>query len=475
MTTALPDRDICIRAYQSRDARFDGRFFIGVKTTGIFCRPVCPAPSPKAGNVLFYPSAAAAASAGLRPCLRCRPEASPGTPDWNGSAATVARALRLIHEGALDEHSVSSLAGRLNITPRQLLRLFQKHLGASPVKVAQTRRLLFAKQLIDESNLSMAEIAFTAGFGSIRRFNAVFLNTYGHAPASLRRQQVRTDLTLKLAYRPPFDWPGMLAFFRLRQLPSIEQVSEDCYHRSLNLRGQAAMVRISHAPDTHALLLNLIGGDSRQIMTISEACRRVFDLGADPQTIGQHLARDPRLRALVRRNPGLRLPGAWGRFETLIRAILGQQVSVQAATTLADRLVQHCGGKGLAFPNGEAARVFPAPEDILASDLSGLGLTRRRQATLLEVCKTIVEGRLPLDDLMTTDQLYQALLPLPGIGPWTVEYLAMRGLSEPDAFPTADLGLLKATGLSARDLHTEAENWRPWRAYAALHLWHSLT
>lgn len=474
MHTHSLDRETCLRAYQSRDPRFDGRFFIGVNTTGIFCRPVCPAPSPKPGNVDFYPSAAAAAAKGLRPCLRCRPETSPGTPAWDGTAATVSRALRLIHEGALDDASVETLAYRLGITSRQLSRLFLKHLGAAPVKVAQTRRLLFAKQLIDESNLSMADIAFTAGFGSIRRFNRVFQTTYGRAPSTLRRKQEHNVLCLNLPYRPPYDWDYMLGFFSHRGIRHIERVNDGAYFRSLRINGKPAMIRVNHLQGASALEVTLLGGDSRGLMTVVESCRRVFDLGADPLSINNQLGGDRLLTQSVTKTPGLRLPGTWDRFETLVRGILGQQVSVQAATTLATRVVERCGIEGLPFPDGTIALLFPGPSELFDADLTGLGITGSREQALKTVCEAILDGRLPLENVITSEDLADVLLPIKGIGPWTAEYVAMRGLSEPDAFPASDLGLLRATKLPAKSLLERAEHWRPWRAYAALHLWNTL-
>ncbi len=474
MSVPTLDREVCTRAYKARDTRFDGRFFIGVKTTGVFCRPVCPAPSPKSENVDFFPSAAAAATAGFRPCLRCRPETSPGTPAWEGTSATVSRALRLIEEGVLDEENVETLAARFGITPRQLSRLFSQHLGASPVAVAQTRRLLFAKKLIDESGLSMTDIAFAAGFGSIRRFNAVFSKVYGRPPSSLRKQTTRPDVSLNLPYRPPYDWPSMLQFFRQRQIAGLERVDEDSYYRSLNIDGCKLQVRIQHAPAQNALRMTLLQGETRLLMKLVERVRRVFDLGADISTINTQLMKDELLKPAITARPGLRLPGGWSLFEIIVRAILGQQVSVAAAHTLAGRLVRLCGEPAGEFPDGSEAFVFPEPQNVAEANLTGLGLTRKRAETLSTVAAEIASGRVCLENLVDADSLTRELEILPGIGPWTSQYVAMRGLSEPDAFPVADLGLLKATGLGSRQLETHAEQWRPWRAYAAIHLWNTL-
>lgn len=469
------EREICIRAYKSRDARFDGRFFIGVRTTGIFCRPVCPAPSPRSANVEFYLSAAAASDAGFRPCLRCRPEASPGTPDWEGSSANVSRALRLIHEGALDDGSVEELAAKLGIGARQLSRLFNKYLGASPVSVAQTRRLLFAKKLIDESNMSMADIAFSSGFGSIRRFNTVFSRTYGRPPGSLRKRQTRSDISLHLSYRPPYDWDGMLQFFSMRAVPGIESIIDGVYYRSLAIEGKPVMLALQNQPKEKALKMTLLQGDTRHLMKLAERARRVFDLGADPQAISVHLNQDPLLNQLITEYPGTRLPGSWDLFEVIVRAILGQQVSVAAARTLAGRVVKQCGTAAGQFPDGSDAYLFPTASQIAQCDLQNLGLTSKRLQTLQNTARKITEGEIDLADMITPEQLSECLEALPGIGPWTSQYIAMRGLSEPDAFPASDLGLLKATGLNARQLAQQAENWRPWRGYAAIYLWRGLS
>lgn len=475
MQTSQLDPELCERARQARDPRFDGRFFIGVKTTGVYCRPVCPVRIPLAKNVNFYPSAAAAAEAGFRPCLRCRPETSPGTPAWNGTSSTVNRGLRLIEAGALDNSDVETLATRLGVGPRHLSRLFQRHLGASPVAVAQTRRLHFAKKLIDETDLPMSEIALAAGFGSVRRFNAVFAKTYQRSPASLRRQRrqaAASGLSLKLHYRPPYDWPLMLDFLSMRTIAGIERVKGGIYYRSIKVDGQTGWFALQAGRD-NSLDLNIHLPGSRHLARVVSRIRRQFDLAADPLSIHEQLGRDPLLKALVRARPGLRLPGAWDPFELTVRAILGQQVSVAAARTLAGRLVTHYGEIIGEFPGGGTMHLFPAPETLAAQDLNGIGLTRQRAETLRGFAAAVSEGTLDFETLADPDQLRAALQALPGIGPWTAEYVAMRALAEPDAFPTADLGLLRATGLKANQLQQRAEAWRPWRAYAAIHLWHS--
>jgi AraC family transcriptional regulator of adaptative response / DNA-3-methyladenine glycosylase II len=362
---AMPDLDprvseldeaSCERARLARDPRFDGRFFIGVLSTGIYCRPICPAPTVKPSNVRYFPSAAAAAQDGFRPCLRCRPETAPGTPAWNGTAATVGRALRLIGQGALDERSVEELSHRLGVSPRHLHRLFVRHLGAPPVAVAQTRRLEFAKQLVSDTSLSMTQVASASGFQSIRRFNAAFRRLYGRPPSELRRTRlVRSDspaglYTFRLAYRPPLDWESQVAFLAARATPGVEEVAGGSYRRSFDLQRRHGVLEVCPVPGVHALELRIFFGDPSLLLQIVGRVRAMFDLDADPGIVGGQLASDPLLAPLVRRYPGLRVPGAWDAFELAVRAVLGQQVTVRGASTLAGRLARRYGqalGSGL--------------------------------------------------------------------------------------------------------------------------------
>jgi AraC family transcriptional regulator, regulatory protein of adaptative response / DNA-3-methyladenine glycosylase II len=450
------DRDSCERARKARDPRFDGKFFIAVKTTAIYCRPICPAPSPKEENVEYFPSAAAAAQAGYRPCLRCRPEASPGTPAWLGTSATVSRALRLIGESALDDGGVESLAERLGVGSRHLRNLFVTHLGAPPIAVAQTRRVHFAKKLIDETDLPFTEIALASGFGSIRRFNFVFQQMYGRSPTELRRLvRKRPDFGVgsyrfRLPFRPPYDWESILQFLAMRAIPGVETIQANEYRRTIELNGCPGEIAVGL--DGNALELRVKFGDPKALFLIVERVRRLFDLMADPQQIYDHLASDPLIGPRVRRRPGLRVPGAWDEFEITVRAILGQQVSVRGASTLAGRIAQAYGK-----PFGDKL-LFPPREGLACAPIEECGVTRARAATI----RAIASSKLPLARVQE----------LPGIGPWTAEYLAMRGSGEPDAFPAGDLILQRAVGCAtARQLEIAADAWRPWRAYAAIHLW----
>jgi AraC family transcriptional regulator of adaptative response / DNA-3-methyladenine glycosylase II len=468
------------RARVSRDPRFDGKFFVAVTSTGIYCRPVCPVPSPKKANVRYYSTAAAAAEAGFRPCLRCRPEAAPGTPAWLGTSAVVRRALRLIHDGVLDRASVDALATRLGMGPRHLHRLFVQHVGASPITVAQTRRLHFAKHLLDETDLPITQVALAAGFGSLRRFNETFQRTYRRAPRELRRLRRRgggadagDDVVLRLAFRPPYDWAHVRDFLATRALPGVERVDARGYARTLAAEGGHAIVRVRPLDGEDALELRAQGAAPAALFQIAAAARRAFDLAADPARIALAFRRDPLLAPLMKRRPGLRIPGAWEPFECAVRAVLGQQVSVAAGRTLAARLVARL-GRPIAGGADGLTHLFPSPAAIAAADLAGLGLTKARAAALRGLARAVAERS--LDFAAPVEEVVAALEALPGIGAWTAQYVALRALGEPDAFPAADLVLRRAAAaggaaLTPRALAARAERWRPWRGYAVLHLW----
>jgi AraC family transcriptional regulator of adaptative response / DNA-3-methyladenine glycosylase II len=486
MTAAFDlDRDACYRALCARDARFDGRFYTAVRTTGIFCRPICPARIPKLENCIFLPSAAAAHQMGFRPCLRCRPEVAPGVAVWRGTASTVSRALHLIAEGAMDEAGVEALAERLGVGARHLRRLFDQHVGASPISVAQTHRILFAKTLLNETQLSMTDVALAAGFGSVRRFNAVMQATYGRQPRDLRRTSKTSavageaaEVTLQLPFSPPYDWAAMTEFLALRAIPGIEQVEPGRYRRSFALATARGVVEVRPVPGENHLLATISTSEITALATIVARLRRLFDLDADIAAIDGHLAGDPRLAEAVRARPGMRVPGAWDGFELAVRAVLGQQVSVRAATTFAGRLAA-AHGQPLTL-DGAAADgpdlVFPTPEAVAVADLTTIGLTRIRAATLNALGLAMAADRGLLRAYETLEETTEKLAALPGIGPWTAQYVAMRALREPDAFPASDLGLLRAMeGPNGRpspaQLAAVAVAWSPWRAYAALRLW----
>jgi AraC family transcriptional regulator, regulatory protein of adaptative response / DNA-3-methyladenine glycosylase II len=479
------DLQTCEQARLARDARFDGLFFIGVKSTGIYCRPICPARTCKPENVTYYPSAAAAASAGLRPCLRCRPEAAPGTPAWNGTSATVARALALIREGALNDNSVETLSARLGIGARHLRRLFQQHLGASPTEIAITQRVLFAKQLVTETDKSLTDVAFAAGFSTIRRFNAAFRKIYAQAPGGLRRRPPTSravtpffQCRLKLAFRPPYNWPAMLAFFRQRTISGVELVDENSYRRTIRLGRTQGAIRLSLAPGGHALELAVRLNDSAGLLRVVERVRRMFDLNAHMEAIYAILAQDPLLARSIDRNRGLRLPGAWDPFEAAVRAVVGQQVSVAAARTVVGRIAALAGGRFVSDGDWpELRHYFPSADELAAADHTAYSMPEKRAATIKNLACAVSSGALALEINHGLPEFIAAMTALPGIGEWTAHYVAMRGLTEPDAFPASDLGILNALKTTdkrpaAKAVLTRAESWRPWRAYAAIYLWH---
>jgi AraC family transcriptional regulator, regulatory protein of adaptative response / DNA-3-methyladenine glycosylase II len=472
------DWRVCSRARLSRDARFDGKFFIGVLGSRVYCRSICPAPTAKEKNCRYFPTAAAAAEAGFRPCLRCRPECSPGTPAWSGTSNTVARALRLIGESGLDDGGVEELAERLGVGARHLRRLFLKHLGASPIAVAHTRRLHFAKKLLDETTLPMSHVAQASGFGCVRRFNAAILATYRRTPTQIRRltrqksKPPENHYEFQLRFRPPYDWDGMLSFMAPRATPGVEIVEGDSYRRSIALGKGEGYFEVSPADQPETLNVRIQFPDPRALFLIIERIRRMFDLNADWQTIATRLQIDPALRRQLQAKPGLRVPGCWDGFELTVRAILGQQVTVKGATTLAGRLVRAF-GRPLTAPNG-LTHAFPCPEALADANLKSVGLTASRAETIRLLSRSICKGEINFDAVIDSEQFMRHLCEIPGIGNWTAQYVAMRALGEPDAFPVGDLGLLRALHLtSPRELEARAERWRPWRAYATLYLWNS--
>jgi AraC family transcriptional regulator of adaptative response / DNA-3-methyladenine glycosylase II len=482
------DPDVCYLAMTSRDQRFDGRFFAAVVTTGIYCRPVCPAPKPKRRNVRFYSCAAAAEEAGFRPCYRCRPEASPGTPAWIGTSSTVSRALRLIDQGFLDDSNVDELAECLGIGSRHLRRLFLEHLGATPSAVAQTRRVHFAKTLIDGTRLPVTEVAMSAGFSSLRRFNDAFRKTFGMSPTQARRGSARgaapagkggrtaNGLILKLSYRTPFDWASILGFLRERAIPGVEHVEGSVYRRTVSVGGAAGVLEVSSATGQPHVRLVLPRAMAPHAAQLAARVRRVFDLQADPEEIASHLSRDPMLQPVIKRSPGLRVPGAWDPFETSVRAIVGQQVTVKAATTIAGRLAERY-GEPVECDDVSLKRTFPRPERLARARLNNIGMPAARAGAVRALARAVSSGRLRFDGLSGLDDTVDTLKALDGVGPWTAHYIAMRACDEPDAFPSGDLALRRAMVSKEPALKTEralierAEAWRPWRAYATMHLW----
>jgi AraC family transcriptional regulator, regulatory protein of adaptative response / DNA-3-methyladenine glycosylase II len=481
MFSHMPSHTICDRARLARDARFDGLFFIAVKSTGIYCRPVCPAPSPKPKNIIYYPNAAAASAAGFRPCLRCRPELSPQAWQHHGNEDVADRALSMIADGALEEGGVDDLAQRLQLSSRQLRRIFLQRTGATPIAVHTTRRLLLAKQLLTETHLPVTEVALAAGFQSLRRFNTAFLEGCGMAPTAIRRLRETTpsgSLKLRLSYRPPLDFKTMLAFLAKRAIPGIERVNVDSYERVLGDANQSTWIRVTADKKKPELCLEISDTHPKMIPDIVRRVKRMFDLDADLQAVHSVLRQTPLLAAGIKKRPGLRVPGGWDGFEIAVRAVLGQQVSVAGATTLARRLVDSYGEQRTAASREGLDRAFPSPTRLVDAPLEKIGLPKTRATTLRTLSAAVLDGRIDFNSGQRLDDFIARFVALPGIGPWTAHYVAMRALSHPDAFPAGDLVLQQVLGTERGKRFTEKETescsqaWRPWRVYATLHLWH---
>jgi AraC family transcriptional regulator of adaptative response / DNA-3-methyladenine glycosylase II len=477
-------RSACYRAVLARDDRYDGRFFTCVKTTGVFCRPICPARPPKLENCAFVPTTAAAQAAGFRPCLRCRPESSPDLDAWRGTSATVSRALKMIEGGALDdEGDVASLADRLEIGERQLRRVFRHHIGATPVTVAQTRRLLLARQLIHQTDLPMIDVALGSGFRSVRRFYETFQQIYGRAPSALRRRRTATvtspspQISLFLPYRPPYDWAAMIRFLEARAIAGVERVAKDSYSRVIELGNATGSITLAHAPDQSALRAIVRFPHLNALPLIIARIRRMFDLSAEPAAIIAALSADPILRPLISARPGLRLPGGWDGFEIAIRAVLGQQITLKEATLLAGRIVSALGkpvADSIDIPG--LTHAFPRPERFKRNSLAAIRMPRARAAAIQSLAAATIANPHLFDPRPDLADAVARLRGFPGIGEWTAQYIAMRALGESDAFLAGDVGIQRRLAQNGRrptasELLVRAEHWRPWRAYAVLHLW----
>ncbi len=470
-------------AMAARDSRFDGLFFVGVQTTGIYCRPICPARTPARTRCEFFASPALAERAGFRACFRCRPELAPGAASTDAVDTLVASAAQRIGEGALNDGSLDELAAELGVSARHLRRATETKLGVSPVELAQSRRLALAKQLVQDTDLSLADIAFAAGFGSVRRFNAVFAARMGRSPSSLRAARTgptaagpaSDELVLRLDYRPPYDWDHVLGFLRGRAIPGVEIVGEREYRRVVHIEGHVGAIRVEHTG--RALALAVAPSLLPVLMPLVARVRRMFDLDAQPAAIAAVLGRDKTLGPLVKKRPGLRVPGAIDPFEASVRALLGQQVSVAAATTLAGRFAAAFGAPYTDGGDGLTTR-FPTVDEVVAAGaerIGKIGLPRTRAAAIHNFARVLQSGQVVLDSTSDLDEFVAQLVELPGIGPWTAHYLAMRALHVPDAFPAADLGVQKALRRSgAKAAEARAQAWRPYRAYAVMHLWSSL-
>lgn len=469
------NREQCYRAIISRDARFDGRFFVAVSSTGIYCRPVCPSKKPALENCEFFRHAAAAEVAGYRPCLRCRPELAPGHAPIDSANQLATAAMKQIEAGILGDHGISAFAMGLGVSTRHLRRIFNDNLGVTPIQLAQTHRLLLARQLLIDTDLPIIDVAFASGFSSVRRFNALFLKRYSAAPSALRQNKRRVTeanaCVCRLSYRIPFDWESLLAFFSRRVFAGVEEVSGGRYRRTVEIGAHRGWISVENDARRSCLRAEVSISLLPVLMQVLARLRRLFDLEALPAEISS------RLGSLAEAHPGLRVPGAFDGFEMAVRAILGQQISVKAATTLAARLTKRFGG-GIPTPYPALTHLGPRADvisKIPPSELAAIGITQARAKSILALAQAVSTGSVSFDPAVSIDKALVKFKELPGIGNWTAQYFAMRALGWPDAFPESDLGILKALGTKTPSHAASiAEDWRPWRAYAAMHLWKTL-
>jgi AraC family transcriptional regulator, regulatory protein of adaptative response / DNA-3-methyladenine glycosylase II len=477
-SAAFVDHDRCYRAVLGKDRRFDGVFYTGVRTTGIYCRPSCPAVTPRRSNVAFYPTAAAAQGAGFRACRRCRPDLTPGSPEWDVHADVAGRAMRMIADGVVEREGVPGLAARAGYTPRHLGRVLTSELGAGPLALARAQRAHTARLLIETTDLGIADVAFAAGFASVRQFNATIREVYAATPSQLRTARRRRGhpadeaagaITVSLPVRAPFDFGSLLAFLAERAVAGVEACHEGTYERTLRLPYGSGRVRLTPASDRVECRLEL--ADLRDLAAAVERCRRLLDLDADPVVIDEHLGCDELLRPLVTRRPGMRVPGHVDGFEVAVRAVVGQQISVAGARTIVSRLVTTYGDDIDA--GGPLGRLFPTAAAIAAADPEELPMPRARARALVGLAAAVAEGRVVLDRSADRADVRASLLALPGVGPWTADYIAMRALGDPDVFLPTDLGVRRGLARLGLDEPIDQRDmaWRPWRSYALMHLW----
>jgi AraC family transcriptional regulator, regulatory protein of adaptative response / DNA-3-methyladenine glycosylase II len=473
----LLDSNACFRAVRARDRRFDGRFYVAVSSTGIYCRPICPVRPPKRENMRFYSSAAGAEGAGYRPCLRCRPERAPGLAPIDAVGRLVSAAIAGIEEHALSSARVGDLAASLGVSDRHLRRVTEAQLGVSPIELAQTQRLLLAKRLLRETSLSQTDIAFASGFGSVRRFNALFKSRYGLNPRAVRGKSALAEgLCVQLEFRPPFAWSSLLAYLHLRAIPGVEMADATHYRRTVDIGGCQGWIAVSMHASGSALQLEISPSLTPVIGAVIARVKRLFDLGAVPDAVGALLRRDALLASTVRRLPGLRVAGAFEGFELAVRTVLGQQVSIKGASTISGRWAAAY-GTPIATPYAELTRLAPSPEHMAEQSpeaIAALGMVGSRARCLAALARAVAERKVVLAFASNVEEQIENLMSLPGIGPWTAQYIAMRALHWPDAFPAGDLMLMRAAQLSHKQLLERATEWQPWRAYAAHYLWQSL-
>jgi AraC family transcriptional regulator, regulatory protein of adaptative response / DNA-3-methyladenine glycosylase II len=473
------------QALSARDRRFDGVFFVGVTSTRIYCRPICPVRTPKAAHCRFFDSAQEAEQARFRPCLRCRPELAPGNAPVDDSQRIAQLIIERLEDGTIgNDAGLESIAAQFELSSRQIRRIVQKELGVPPLQLLLTRRLLLAKQLLTETRLSVTEIAFASGFSSLRRFNDAFVSRYHLSPSRLRRKIKEGDgrtgagecSTLLLSYRPPYDWKGILSFLAARELQGVEWVTENAYARTVRLGQSKGWIRITNLPGKNALSLEFTNGLTAVLPALLTRIRSLFDLNARPDVIGTHLAHDRLLAPYVCQTPGMRVPGAFNGFELGLRAIIGQQVTVRSATLQGCRLVKAFGER-FPTPYPQLTRLTPLAVRIAraaVSDIAALGIVSARARSMIALARAHSDGSLLLDGgaQYNLEEVMRRMVELPGIGPWTAHYIAMRALSWPDAFPKEDVAIRKALGgVGAQEALERSRSWSPWRSYAVMHLW----
>jgi AraC family transcriptional regulator of adaptative response / DNA-3-methyladenine glycosylase II len=481
----MSDEIACYKALVARDARFDGLFFVGVTSTSVYCRPICPVKTPKEINCRFFTTAFAAEKAGFRPCLRCRPELAPGNAPMDSASRIAQLLVERVAQGLISNSgNIEAIAEQFDLSSRQLRRIVQKELGVSPLELIQTRRLLLAKQLLTETQWPITDIAYASGFSSLRRFNEAFNTHYRMSPSRLRKDantlgsvlNANDTSTLQLTYRDPYDWQGLLNFLRTRMLKGVEWITDDTYYRTVRLGEASGWIAVNQVSQKRTLSVTFSNSLASVLPALLGRLRNLFDLNARPDLIAQQLGQDPILQNAVANNPGLRVPGAFDGFELAMRAILGQQVSVKAATTLACRLVDTF-GKPLATPHPALGRLAPSAALMARAqieDITGLGITRTRARSIIELAQAYEAGALCLESGANPEQTITRLNQLPGIGPWTANYIAMRALNWPDAFLKSDIVIRNNLGgVTSRQAEVMSQAWQPWRSYAVLHIWNA--
>lgn len=477
------DPNTAYKALTSRDPRFDGLFFVGVTSTGIYCRPICPVKTPMQKNCRFFDTAESAEKNGFRPCLRCRPELAPGAAPVDDSRRIAHLVADRIAEGLADDRAnLEEIAAQFELSSRQLRRIVQKEIGVSPVELLQTRRLLLAKQLLTETKLPIIEIAYASGFSSLRRFNDSFSKHYKMPPSRLRKETGPFDdrvaatetFTLQLAYRPPYDWKSILEFLRAREVKEVEHITDAFYARTVRLGKNSGWIKVTHAPEKPFLNVEVAYPLTPVLPALLGRLRNLFDLSARPDVIAESLKKDSRLKHAIMSQPGLRVPGAFNTFEMAVRAILGQQITVKAATTVSCRFAEAFGEK-INTPFPELSRLSPSPERIAKAtvdQIARLGIISTRAKSIIALAKAYVSGHLQLEAGSDPETSIKQLVRLPGVGDWTAHYIAMRTLRWPDAFPKEDIAVRKKLGgVTAKQAEAMSQAWRPWRSYAVMHIW----